>query len=439
MAGAPSKLSDIGRALRNRNYRLFFIGQGISLIGAWITRLATSWLVYRLTNSPLLLGAVGFCGQIPTFVLAPFAGVWVDRSDRYRVLFITQSIAMAQSTLLAFFALTHTITVWHVLALVAVQGVVNAFDTPARQAFLVEMIGSRDELPNAIALNSSMFNGARLIGPSIAGVLIGLFGEGWCFTIDAISYLAVLGALAAMRIERRELPKRTTQFWSELREGLAYIGNFTPIRDLLSLLACLSLTGMSYATLMPIFANVVLHGGPSTLGMLMGSSGTGALFGALWLARRSSVLGLGGVIAAAGSCFGCALIAFSYSRWLWLSMPLLVMSSGGMMILMASTNTLIQTVVEERMRGRVMAFYTMAFLGMTPFASLMAGALGARFGAPIAVRIGAGLSLVAIAIFARRLPRLNRAVRPVYERLGILPPVAAGVADASEVPAESAE
>lgn len=435
-APASSKLAGIGRALRNRNYRLFFVGQGISLIGSWVARTATGWLVYRLTNSSILLGMVGFCGQIPTFVLAPFAGVWVDRSDRYRVLFITQGISLVQSALLAFVALTHTVTVWHVLALVAVQGMVNAFDTPARQAFLVEMIGSRDELPNAIALNSSMFNGARLIGPSVAGVLIALFGEGWCFTIDAVSYIAVLGALAAMTIERRELPKRTTQFWGELREGLSYIGKFTPIRDLLSLLACLSLTGMSYATLMPIFARVVLRGGPSTLGLLMSSSGTGALVGALWLARRSSVLGLGGVIAAAGSCFGCGLIAFSYSRWLWLSMPLLVVSSGGMMILMASTNTLIQTIVDERMRGRVMAFHTMAFLGMTPFASLMAGALGSRFGAPAAVRIGAALSLLTIAVFTRRLPKLNREVRPVYERLGILPPVAAGVADAS---VESAE
>ena len=289
-----STLGAMGRALKHRNYRLFFVGQGISLVGTWLTRVATAWLVYRLTGSPLLLGIVGFAGQIPTFLLAPFAGVLVDRWNRHRVLVVTQVLAMVQSALLAWFALRGTITVWHVLALSAFQGLINAFDTPARQAFVVEMVEAREDLANAIALNSSMVNGARLIGPSVAGVLIALVGEGWCFAIDALSYVAVIASLLAMRLQPRaaaaRAPKRVLV---ELREGFRYAASFAPIRAILLLLAFVSLTGIPYTVLMPIFASQVLHGGPHTLGILMAATGVGAVAGALWLASRTTVLGLG--------------------------------------------------------------------------------------------------------------------------------------------------
>lgn len=422
----------LGRALKHRNYRLFFFGQGISLIGTWVTRIAMSWLVYRLTNSALLLGVVGFAGQIPTFLLGPFAGVIVDRSDRYRLLIVTQIMSMLQSTLLAYDALSGHVTAWHVAILAIWQGLINAFDTPARQAFLVDMLESRDDLPNAIALNSSLVNVARLIGPSVAGVLIGVFGEGICFAIDASSYVAVLGALFAMRIVARARPVREAHFFSEMRAGFAYMAAFTPIRDLLLLLACVSLAGMPYAVLMPVFATKVFHGGPHTLGWLMTATGTGALCSALWLASRTSVLGLGRIVSTASAVFGSALIAFSYSRSLWLSLPLLLLVGAGMMMQMAATNTLIQTLVDERMRGRVMSFYTMAFFGMTPFGSLLAGVVSEHFGAEVAVRSGGLLTLCAVALFVRRLPQLREQARPIYERLGILQPRAADPEHAGE-------
>lgn len=435
MAVAPKKkmrLADIGRALRHKNYRLFFFGQGVSLIGTWVTRVATSWLVYRLTGSALLLGLVGFAGQLPTFLLSPFAGVLVDRVDRHRVLVITQVLAMIQSTLLFAFAFTNTITAWHVLVLSGFQGIINAFDTPARQAFVSEMVESREDLPNAIALNSSMVNGARLVGPSVAGILIAGFGEAWCFGIDAASYVAVLASLLLMRVPERARPTSQVRFRKELEEGLRYIAGFTPIRDILLLLAVVSLTGMPYAVLMPVFANEVLKGGPHTLGILMAATGVGALGGAVWLASRQSVLGLGKVIVVAGSIFGASLIVFSLSRWVWLSVPVLVFVGGGMMLQMAASNTMLQTLVDEHMRGRVMSFFTVAVLGMAPFGSLAAGWLGARFGAPAAVSLGGLVTLVCVAIFQRRLPEMRRRIRPLYVRLGILPEVAEGLDQAAE-------
>jgi MFS family permease len=424
--GARSAAASVGRALRHRNYRLFFFGQGISLIGTWVTRIAMSWLVYRLTNSSLLLGLTGFAGQLPTFLLAPFAGVIVDRSDRYRLLLVTQVLSMLQSGLLAYYALRGTITVWHVLFLAIFQGLINAFDTPARQAFLVDMVDTREDLPNAIALNSSLVNVARLVGPSVAGVLISVVGEGVCFTVDALSYVAVLGALAGMRIVARERPVKQAQFATELREGFAYVAGFAPIRDLLLLLAVVSLAGMPYAVLMPVFATQVFHGGPHTLGWLMTTTGVGALLAALWLATRPSVLGLGRVVTASGLVFGLSLLGFSYARELWLGLPLLVLVGGGMMMQMAATNTLIQTLVDERMRGRVMSFYTMAFFGMTPFGSLLAGFVASHFSAALAVRSGGVVTVFAVLLFLRRLPALRQQMRPSYERLGILPPSAAG-------------
>jgi len=428
----------MGRALRHRNYRLFFFGQGTSLIGTWLTRVATSWLVYRLTGSALLLGLVGFAGQLPTFLLAPLAGVLVDRWNRHRVLVVTQALAMIQSALLAAFALTHTITVWHVLALSAFQGLINAFDTPARQAFVVQMVDAREDLANAIALNSSMVNAARLIGPSVAGILISAFGEGWCFAIDAFSYLAVIVSLLMMHPRAVEKKATHARVLADLREGFRYVGGFAPIRAILLLLALVSFTGIPYTVLMPIFAGEVLHGGAHTLGILMGATGVGAIVGVLWLASRSSVLGLGRTTWIAGALFGAGLIAFSLSRWLWLSVPLLAIAGGGMMVQMAASNTLLQTLVDEDKRGRVMSFYTMAFFGMMPFGSLAAGWAGARIGAPMTVLCGGVATLVAVGLFMRKLPELRKSVRPIYVRLGILPEIAEGLRSAVEInqPAE---
>ena len=308
--GRPSLL----RALRHRNYRLFFAGQSLSLVGTWITRIATGWLVYRLTGSALLLGIVGFCGQIPTLFLAPVAGVFVDRWDRHRVLVVTQVLSMLQSLALAVLALSGIITVPMVLGLLVCQGVINAFDTPARQAFVVAMIEDRADLPNAIALNSSMVNVSRILGPSIGGVLIAAVGEGWCFLLDAISYLAVIASLVAMRVPARALPTTETRVAEELRAGFAYVVGFAPIGTALLLLALVSTMGMPYTVLMPAIAAKVLHGGPHTLGLLMAAAGVGALGGAGYLASRRTVVGLGRVIAIASGMFGAALMAFSRSH-----------------------------------------------------------------------------------------------------------------------------
>ncbi len=415
MANEPSRksstLANMSRALRHRNYRLFFAGQGTSLIGTWLSRVAMSWLVYRLTHSAFLLGIVGFASQMPTFLLAPLAGVLIDRWNRHRVLVATQVLAMVQSALLAVFALTGTITVWHVVVLGSFQGFINAFDTPARQSFVVEMVESRDDLPNAIALNSSMVNGARLIGPSIGGVLIAAVGEGWCFAADAASYLAVIASLLAMRIAPR--PARTTgaHVLVELRDGLRYIAGVVPIRSILLLLALVSFTGIPYMVLMPIFAGQVLHGGPHTLGLLTACSGAGAVAGVLWLASRRGIMGLQRVICLAGGAFGAGLLGFGFSRWIWLSVPLMVVTGAGMMVQMAASNTLLQTLVEDDKRGRVMSFYTMAFFGMMPLGSLAAGVFGSRIGAPATVAWGGVATIVAVLMYAYKLPGADRVAR----------------------------
>lgn len=390
---------NVGRALRHRNYRLFFVGQGTSLIGTWITRVATAWLVYRLTNSAWLLGIVGFAGQIPTFLVAPFAGVMVDRWNRHRVLVWSQVMSMLQSAALAYYALRGTITVWHVIVLVAIQGLINAFDTPARQAFVVEMVESREDLPNAIALNSSLVNLARLVGPSIAGVLIALFGEGWCFAIDAVSYVAVIASLLMMNVATK--PRRAPRHpLVELREGLRYAASHGAIRAALVLLASVSLVGAPFMVLLPIFAKVVLHGGAHTLGILTGATGVGAVAGALWLSSRRDSSNLERVITLAGAAFGLGLVAFGLSTTIALSLALLVAVGAGMTITMAAVNTRIQTLVEEDKRGRVMSFFTMAFFGMAPFGALAAGALAAKVGAPTTVLWGGLATLVAVVLFS---------------------------------------
>lgn len=428
------------RALNHRNYRLFFSGQSISLIGTWMTRIATSWLVYRLSNSALLLGIVGFAGQIPSFVLAPFAGVIVDRWNKHRLLVVTQVLALLQSLVLALLALTGLIDIWHVIVLSIFQGLINAFDMPARQAFVVELVEKRDDLANAIALNSSMVNAARLLGPSMGGVIIAAVGEGWCFMIDAISYLAVIASLLAMKITPRIRSKTdNAKVLQQLREGWIYAFRFAPIRNVLLLLALVSLVGMPYTVLMPIFANDILRGGPNTLGLLMAASGVGALAGAMFLAARKSVLGLGKYIPLMAGTFGAGLVAFSFSRMLWLSLLLMVVTGLGFMIQMAASNTVLQIIVDEDKRGRVMSFYTMAFMGTAPFGSLLAGIVSAKIGAPQTLLLS-GIGCVLGALwFARSLPALRRDVRPIYIRIGILPEVAEAIQHTSElsVPPES--
>lgn len=410
------------RALKFRNYRLFFGGQSLSLVGTWMTRLATSWLVYRMTGSAFLLGLTGFMSQIPAFVLGPFAGVWVDRLDRHRVLVVTQVLSMIQSFALAALALSHRITVPEILWLSVFQGIVNAFDMPARQAFLPQMVERREDLPNAIALNSSMVNGSRLIGPSLAGLVIAGFGEGYCFLIDGISYLAVIVSLLLMTVRVPQVRRAAESVSTELREGWRYVAEFPPVRNILLLLALVSFVGMPYTVLMPIFASRVLGGGAHTLGFLMGASGLGALGSAAWLASRKSVRGLLRVIPTMAGLFGVGIIAFGFSRWLPLSLALLLVTGFGMMQQMAASNTILQTIMEEDKRGRVMSYYAMAFQGTMPFGSLLAGWMAERIGAPATLALGGGVCLLAAGWFLSRMGEVRRALRPIYTQLGIIPP-----------------
>jgi MFS family permease len=425
-AGQTASRSGLGishawRALRHRNFRLFFSGQSISLIGTWMTRIATSWLVYRLTGSALLLGLVGFMGQIPTFLLAPFAGVWVDRLDRRRVLLWTQALAAAQSLMLAGLTLSRRVTIAEILILSAFQGLINAFDMPGRQAFLVQMVEDRKDLGNAIAINSSMVNLARLVGPSLAGLIIAAFGEGYCFVIDGVSYFAVIASLALMHIKPLTTARAATSMLAQLKEGWAYVSGFAPVRTILLLFALVSLMGMPFVVLMPIFASQVLHGGPHTLGVLMGASGVGALVSALSLAVRKTVLGLGRMIPIAAASFGVGLILFGVSRVMWFSMLMMLLVGFGMMQGMAASNTIVQTLVPEDRRGRVMSYYTMAFVGMAPFGSLLAGSLAHWLGAPRTVMITGSVVIVGALWFASRLKAIRIEIRPIYQAMGILP------------------
>jgi len=406
-------------ALRYRNYRLFFGGQGISLIGTWMQRIAMWWLVYRLSHSPFLLGVVGFTGQIPIFLLTPFAGVLADRMNRRRVLVVTQSLAMIQAFILALLVMAGAIAVWHIIFLSILLGVIDAFDMPVRQSFMVEIVQTRD-LGNAIALNSSIVNSAQLLGPSIAGILIASMGEGMCFLLNGISYFFVIASLLAMKITSRKMEIQNTDVLQGIKEGFSYAFGFTPIRSVLLLLALVSLIGMPYRVLMPIFASDVLHGGPHTFGFLMGSSGLGALGGSIYLASRKSVLGLEKWIALAASVFGIGLIAFSLSRVFWISLFLILLTSFGMMVQFASTNTVLQTIVDEDKRGRVMSFYAMALRGMAPFGSLLAGGLAGKIGASNTLMIGGISCFLGALMFARKLPQWREMVRPIYVRMGIV-------------------
>lgn len=408
------------RALRNRNYRLFFGGQGVSLIGTWMQSIALNWLVYRLTGSALLLGAVAFAGQIPVLLLAPLAGVLADRWDLRRLLVLTQSLALFQAAVLALLTLTNLVAVWQIMVLSAFIGVVNAFDMPARQAFVVEMVERTEDLGNAIALNSFLMNGARLIGPSLAGLLIAAVGEGVCFLINALSYVAVIVSLLIMVVPARAAKHQGASLVRGLRDGFSYAFGFAPIRTVLLLLAVSSLMGMSYSTIMPLFAAEILGGGPRTLGFLLGATGLGAVVGALYLASRATVIGLGRIISFGAGLFGLGLIAVAASATLWVTLPLMFFVGLGLMLQIASSNTLIQTIVDDDKRGRVMSIYAMAFLGMTPFGSLMAGSLAHVLGASSTLMIGGVCCTLGAGLFALRLPALRPLVRPIYIRKGII-------------------
>jgi MFS family permease len=409
-----------GRALRHRNFQLFFSGQLISLIGTWMQTVAQSWLVYRLTGSGLKLGAVGFASQIPVFLFAPIGGIVADRCNRQRVVIATQVASMLLAFVLAALTLLHRVQVWHVFVLAALLGVVNAFDIPGRQSFLVDMVG-KDDLMNAIALNSSMFNGARVIGPAVAGVLVARFGEGWCFFLNGISYIAVIIGLLLMNVLSPPRVSTETSPWEHILEGFRFVNRTTPIRALLLLLGLVSVVGMPYAVLMPIFADRILHSGGQELatligshdlgavrlGILMGAAGIGALLGALTLAMRSGVKGLARWVSFCCAGFGLSLILFSFSKIFWLSVALLLPVGYFIMLQMASSNTLVQAMVPDELRGRTMAVYSMMFMGMGPVGALLGGALSDRLGAPLTVAIG-GLASVAGAIwFGMHLPKIR--------------------------------
>ena len=416
-----SRFAHAWRALHHRNFRLYFFGQTISLMGTWMTRLATYWLVYRLTHSALLLGIVGFAGHILTFVLAPFAGVLIERVDRRRLLFWTQVVAGLQSFALAALTLTHHLNIYEIIALTAIQGIINAFDMPGRQSFLIRMVDDKADLTNAIAINSSMANGARLFGPAVAGLVIASLGEGWCFLIDAVSYLPVIASLVAMRLPAHQPPRHETTMVEQLREGWNYVRTFTPIRTILTLFCIVSLMGCPYSVILPIFAGQVLHGGAHTLGWLTAAGGIGALTSGISLTLRKTPVGLTRMIPIASGTFGVALILFGLSSTLWISLVLMLFAGFGMLQGASASNTVIQTLVPEDMRARVMGYYTMAFVGSAPFGSLISGTLAHWIGAPRTVMFTGSVCLAAAIWFTTQLPKIRAVIRPIYEQMGLIP------------------
>ena len=414
-------ISHAWRALRHRNFQLFFFGQSISVMGTWMTRLATSWLVYRMTHSVLLLGLVSFAGQIVSFALGPVAGVWVERLNRRKLLVWTQAGGAIQSLAMAALTLAHVITLWEIIALASLQGLINAFDMPGRQSFLSQMVEDRDDLSNAIAINSSMANGARLLGPAIAGLVVAAFGEGWCFLIDGISYFAVIASLLLMRIQAGNISvkmRHGTTMLEQMREGWDYVRSFKPVRTMLLLFSLVSLMGYQYPVLLPVFAGQVLHGSATTLGWLTGASGIGALTSALSLAVRKSVMGLTRMVQIAVATLGGALICFGLSHTLWLSLVLMMFVGFGLMQGATACNTIIQSLVSDDKRARVMSYYTMAFFGAAPLGSLFAGALAHRIGAPYTMMLTGTCCIAGSIWFSLQLPKLNAEMQMVYQRSG---------------------
>lgn len=429
----PGGLKLALRSLRHRNYRLFFIGQGVSLIGTWMQSIATGWLMYRMTHSEFMLGLLAFSGQIPTFLLSPIAGVLGDRWNRRRILVVVQVVSMLQAFTLAAFTIAGIIQDWQIIVLAFSLGVANAFEMPSRQAFVIEMVDDKSDLGNAIALNSGLFNGSRFIGPAIAGIVVAVAGEGICFALNGISYLAAIMAYTLMKIPGRKSGGPRARLFSELKEGLLYSFGFRPIRDLISTVALMSLVAMSFPVLLPIFASRILHGDSYTYGFLVASTGAGALAGVAFLAMRKNVLGLGRIISAAFILFGLGLVAFSFSQSAVLSIIILAPVGFGMIATMASCNTMVQTIVDEDKRGRVMSFYVMAFMGTAPLGSLLAGSVSSVIGAPCTVSIGGIICVIGGIVFAFRLPSLRSIVRPIYRKMGIISEVAIGIQTADEL------
>ena len=419
------------RAFRHRNFRLYFGGQSISLIGTWIQQIALGWTIYQLTHSSWLLGLVSFAGQLPLFILTPFAGVLVDRWSRHRTLIITQSLSMVQAFLLAIVVSTHLLQVWNLIALNVLAGVILAVDLPARQAFIVEMVGSGHDLPNAVALNSFVINGGRMLGPAIAGLLLTIVTPAVCFYLNAVSYIPVVAALCAMRV--KETPDETPHAGhiDDLLQGVRYAIGFPPIRAVLILVSIVSLVGLPYAVLMPIYAAEVLHGGAHTLGLLMTAPGVGALLGTLYLVSRKSIYGAGVRVAIGATTFGAGLICAGLARNQFVALISLGLVGLGMIVQLATSNTALQTIVDDDKRGRVMSLYTMAFMGIAPFGSILGGAVATRFGVPMTFLFGGAISILGAADFARRIPALKAMVLPIYRQKGIIPEIASGLQTAS--------
>ena len=400
------KLPATLRALQYRNFQLFFSGQLISLIGTWMQNLAQAWLVYRITGSMILLGGISFCSQIPIFLFSTVGGIVADRYSRHRVVIATQSASMVLALALAALTLSHTVHIWHIFVLSALLGVVNAFDIPARQSFIVDMVG-RADLMNAIALNSSMFNASRVVGPAVAGILVAAIGEGWCFFANGISYIAVIVGLLLMRVAPHRPVTGGGSPMAKIVEGFRFVIRNRPIHALLILLSIASVTGMPFTVLMPVFADRILHGGPKALGWLTGCAGMGALGAALLLASRQTLKGLSGWIAASATAFGVGLLIFALSRTFLFSALILVPVGFSLMLQMGSSNTLIQSMVPDHLRGRVMGVYSMMLMGMAPFGGLLAGVVADRFGAPTTVAIGGVICLAAAGIFWTQLPEIR--------------------------------
>lgn len=409
-------MSHMLRALRHRNYRLFYSGQGISLIGTWVQRLAMSWLVYSLTGSALVLGTIEFTSQFPALLITLFAGVLADRWDRRRILLGTQALSMIQALILAYLVLTNTVTIWLLAVLSAFLGFINAIDIPVRQSAVLDMVEDREDLGNAIALNSTMFNGARFIGPTLAGFMVSAFGVGICFLINGISYLAVIAALLLMKLTPRYQVKSETRIIHSLREGISFVRGFLPIKAIVLLLGFCSFMGMPYTLMMPIFASEVLKGGPRTLGFLMAGAGLGALMGAIYLASRQTVLGLEKVIPLAAGLFGLGLLFLSVVKVLWLAVAVLVLTGFGMMVMMASSNTILQTICDDDKRGRVMSFYTIALMGMHPLGSLLIGFMASRWGVTVTLIFSGTACMAGALAFALKLPQIREIAHP---RMGI--------------------
>lgn len=411
----------IFRALKYRNFKLFFYGQTISLVGTWIQVIATSWLVYDLSNSAFLLGLVGFVSRIPTLVFAPFAGVIADRFDKYKLLFLVQVLAMLQAVLMTLLLFLNIIQIWHILVLGTFLGIINSIDMPVRQSFFIELIEKKEDLGNAIALNSAMVNGARLIGPSLAGILVASFGESWCFMINSLSFIAIIFTLMQMKIPKKKIKTEKQSHLHILKEGFKYAYRVHPIRDILLLLALVSLMGMPFQVLMPVFAKDILHGGAEALGILMGAIGAGALVGALYLAYKETVIGLGKKLVYSTILFGAGLIIFSLSQWLWFSIIILFFTGLGMMIEITASNTLLQTISEDDKRGRIMSFYSIAFMGTVPLGNLLSGVLSDLIGVPYTVLLGGIFCIIGASIFYTRLPEIRNLIRPIYAKKEMIP------------------